>query len=111
MNGVVYSPIQAIAKVKLQEVIKDYARIGINPIRQGNNNSFVYFDNGDIWRAVQANDNARGFKWNVAYIDADTDRTILNQVILPCGIRPPYRAINWFNVREDNVDNMRGIFV
>lgn len=39
--------------------------------------------NGDVYKAIPALQNARGYRWQYAYIDKEIDNEMLHTVILP----------------------------
>lgn len=60
------------------------------------NGSFAKFDNGDYWTVRRASDNARGYRWNIAYIERCIDYNIFRTVIQPAGTLQPFTAIHLF---------------
>lgn len=54
------------------------------------------FGNGDYWRVLTASSTCRGFKANISYIDRDIKLEIVDTVIYPTTIAPPYNAIHYF---------------
>lgn len=69
--------------------------------RKNSTNYIITFSNGDHWEAVGANENRRGKRANVSYVDAYIDPRIMDEVIKPATVALPYHAINYFYPRED----------
>lgn len=69
---------------KLQYIRDRYIWSGINIVREvySRNNSWVEFDNGDMWRVASASDNSRGIRCNIAWIDSRISREVLQTVVL-----------------------------
>lgn len=81
---------------KLEEIINKYKLAGIETIKSvySKLGSCAEFENGDVWRVVSANDSARGYKCNVAYVERCIDYDIYRTVIMNCLIDFPFKAIN-----------------
>ena len=58
---------------------------------------YIAFSNGDIWKAFSANENRRGIRSNIAYIQNNISDDLKEQVILPSLIARPYAGINYFD--------------
>ena len=52
--------------------------------------------NGDFWRVARCNENSRGHKANIAYIDHDIDLGFIDRVIKPTLISLPFQGIKYF---------------
>ena len=81
---------------KLKEIINKYKLTGIETTKSvySKLGSWAEFENGDAWRVVSANDNARGHKCNVAYVERCIDYDIYRTLIMHCLIDFPFAAIN-----------------
>ena len=82
MRGIVWGSSFQIAKNKLKEIEEQYERL--------------IYANGDMWQAVKAGENARGYKANISYIDRSIPDDLIDTIIKPATISPPYTAIHYF---------------
>ena len=93
MRGIVWGSSFQIAKNKLKEIEEQYERLGYKPLTKRNGNASntyeLVYANGDMWQAVRAGENARGYKVNVSYIDRSISDYLIDAVIkqLPCPSR------------------------
>ena len=83
-----------------EQIIEDYKKVGINAARKANDKfrNWVQFDNGDYWQVIFAGEpsHARGNKANISYIDYRISQEIVDTVITPSTICPPYQAIRYY---------------
>ena len=100
MRGIVWGSSFQIAKNKLKEIEEQYERLGYKPLTKRNGNASntyeLVYANGDMWQAVRAGENARGYKANISYIDRSITDDIIDRIIKPATISPPYTAIHYF---------------
>ena len=100
MRGIVWGSSFQIAKNKLKEIEEQYERLGYKPLTKRNRNASntyeLVYANGDMWQAVRAGENARGYKVNISYIDRSIPDDIIDRIIKPATISPPYTAIHYF---------------
>ena len=98
MKGLVFGKTFERASNKLDEIIESYKiyRYEIVQERKGNHYHQVIFDNGDQWKAVNASENSRGNKANVAYIDREIDDEIVRSMILRCIATGPWNATHYY---------------
>ena len=100
MRGIVWGSSFQIAKNKLKEIEEQYERLGYKPLTKRNGNASntyeLVYANGDIWQAVRAGKNARGYKANISYIDRSISDYLIDAVIKPATVSPPYTAIHYF---------------
>ena len=100
MRGIVWGSNFQIAKNKLKEIEEQYERLGYKPLTKRNGNASntyeLVYANGDMWQAVKAGENARGYKANISYIDRSIPDDIIDTIIKPATISPPYTAIHYF---------------
>lgn len=107
MKGIVWSYCNDDANEKLLEIEKQYASIGIYPIKRfitKNICSQIIFDNNDIWRVVKASDCGRGQCVNISYIDRRIPQDIIDIIIKPQTKAYPYQAFKFYfpsSCRED----------
>ena len=56
------------------------------------------FENGDVWRAMAANDKmTHGARCHIAYVDSAINLEIVKKCIIPCCSLPPFNAVHYFN--------------
>ena len=79
MIGIVWGSTQGRAIKKLEEIRKNYLSYHINITRVGRD--FFESENGDIWRAVVADNSARGYRCNISYIDELIPNEVKNGLI------------------------------
>lgn len=100
MRGIVWGSSFQIAKNKLKEIEEQYERLGYKPLTKQNGNASntyeLVYANGDMWQAVKAGENARGYKANISYIDRSISDYLIDVVIKPATASPPYTAIHYF---------------
>ena len=97
MRGIVYGKTFKRAETKLQEIIENYKKIGIEPNSIYKNNYYsVEFPNRDDWIAVGASENSHGRTCNIAYIDRDIDIEIIERIIKPTIKSFPYQAYRYY---------------
>lgn len=98
MRGIVWGSTFESACEELDEIIDDYVRFrcGIDKIVKNKNSYYVYFQNGDIWRAVKASDVMLGVRCNVAYVERNISYDIFCTIIGPCTVCPPFSAIQLY---------------
>ena len=100
MIGIVYGKTLQRANMKLEKVADDYSHINIDIKRIINksNSVMIYFSNGDIWKSIPISNTERGNMCNIAYIDKDISKDIIEVKIMPSIKAQPFRAYNYFNV-------------
>ena len=100
MRGIVWGNSFQTAKNKLKEIEAQYEKLGYKPLSKRNGNRInvyeVVYANGDMWQAIAANTNARGYKVNISYIDRSIPDDLIDTIIKPATISPPYTAIHYF---------------
>ena len=93
---------------KLKEIIKQYSQIGISVIECHCNkitSSWAEFENGDIWKVIKANDSARGYRCNIAYIERCISYNIYRCIIAPKVLDFPYSAIHLWGEGDLHISN------
>lgn len=95
MKGIIWGATIASAESKLEEIIQDYMMYKISPFKRTRNE--VLFNNGDLWKAVGAKEDARGQRCNISYIDTKIDSDFIETIIKPGTIAYPYHAFNFYN--------------
>ena len=97
MRGIIYYNSDFInANEKLKTIVNQYnqAQIPVIKCHYKKIGSYAEFENGDIWQVIKANENARGYKWNVAYIERSIDYDIYQCIISPSAVSHPFSAIH-----------------
>ena len=104
MNGIIWAYEIESGNEKLSEIIRDYGRIKVFPVRQriSKYGSWVIFDNGDYWKVRGAADSSRGHRANVSYIDRRISQEIVNDIIRAQTILPPYQAFKYYGYPLEN---------
>lgn len=80
---VVYGVTKEDAYDKLQDLLNNMKYGDVANVKKGSFEFVVVLKNRDTYRAIGASDNARGVKWQYAYIDSTIDETLVDSVILP----------------------------
>lgn len=94
MIGIVWGSTQGKAIKKLEGIRKDYLFEHLNIVRVGRD--FFEAENGDIWRAIVANESARGYRCNISYIDELIPNEVRNDLIAPATSAYPYQATHYY---------------
>lgn len=84
MKGVIWSYDRAGDGIERLKYIRDrYIWSGINPTREvySRQNSWVEFENGDIWRIASASESSRGIRSHYAWIDSRCSEEFVDCVI------------------------------
>lgn len=100
MIGIIYYISQKRGLDEFKKIVSNYEKQGILPLPLGLHlsqyNSYVKFENGDIWKTVRCGDGARGHRWNVAYIEHTIPKEEREQLIYPYGLNYIWCATNEF---------------
>lgn len=67
--------------------------------------SWAEFENGDTWQVVKANDSARGYRCNVAYIERSVNYNTYCCIIAPKMIDFPFSAIHLWGEGNLHISN------
>ena len=94
MKGIIWGNKEKIAIDKLDRMVETYQKLGISVVKRTRLDCL--FDNGDTWIACRCNDNGRGRKCNISYIDKAIPDEEVNSIILPCTIAYPYQATYYY---------------
>ena len=102
MRGIVWAYDTDDAIAKLLEIEEDYNRLGIKPTNRviGKSQTYIVFQNNDMWRVVRASDSGRGYAANVSYIDYRISQEIINTIIKPATKSWPYQAFRFYFPRS-----------
>ena len=95
MKGIIYynsSHENGIAQLKQIEENYKMANIPTACGHYMRHGSWIQFENGDIWRVLRAGDNARGYRWNIAYIERSIDLNTYRCIISPSALSFPFSA-------------------
>ena len=106
MKGIVWSYITNDGIEQLLKIEKEYNRMGIETQKKviSTHQSYIIFDNNDIWSVVRASDNGRGHATNISYIDRRIPQNVINTIIKPATKAWPYQAFKFYfpsSCRED----------
>jgi hypothetical protein len=106
MIGIVWGANEQNAKEQLNKIIEGYAYVKIPPesIQENYVSKSVVFTNGDIWRAIVARENARGYRANISYIDRQISQYLVDIIIKPITICPPFQAIHYYGDSDEDAD-------
>lgn len=98
MRGIVWAYNTDDAIAKLLEIEEDYGRLAIKPTNRviGKSQTYIVFNNGDIWRVVRASDSGRGCATNVSYIDRRISQETINTIIKPATKSLPFQAFKFY---------------
>lgn len=98
MKGIVWSYITNDGIEQLLKIEKDYNQMGIKTQKKVINKaqSYITFDNNDVWRVVRASDFGRGYATNISYIDRRIPQDIINTIIKPVTKAWPYQAFKFY---------------
>lgn len=96
MKGIIYyeSSFEK-ANEELKKMVDRYnqMRIPANKCHYKRIGSYAEFENGDTWKVVKADDSARGYRCNVAYIERSIDYDTYRCIIAPKMIDFPFSAL------------------
>lgn len=96
MKGIIYyeSSFEK-ANEELKKIVDRYNQMQIPVVKchYKRIGSYAEFENGDIWKVVKANDSARGFRCNIAYIERCINYDIYRCIIAPKMFDFPYSAM------------------
>ena len=95
------------ANEQLKSIVDKYnqAQIPVIKCHYKKIGSYAEFANGDIWQVVKANNNARGYKWNIAYIERSVDYNIYRRIIGPAAAHYPFSAIHLWGEGDLHLTN------
>lgn len=96
MKGIIYYESSfETANEELKKIIDRYNQMHIPVIKchYKKIGSYAEFENGDIWKVVKANDSAKGFRCNVAYIERCINYDTYRCIIAPEMFDFPYSAM------------------
>ena len=98
MKGMVWAYNTDDAITKLLEIEKDYNKLGIKSIKRviGKSQTYIVFNNKDIWQVARASDNSRGHATNISYIDRRISQEIINTIIKPATKSWPFQAFKFY---------------
>ena len=79
---------------QLKQIEENYNRMKITTTRSHymRHGSWIQFENGDVWKVLGAKDSARGYKWNIAYIERSVNLNTYRCIIAPAAIDFPFAA-------------------
>ena len=82
------------ANEELKKMVNRYnqKRIPVTKCHYKKIGSYAEFENGDTWQVVRANESARGYRCNIAYIERSIDYDTYRCIIAPKMIDFPVSA-------------------
>lgn len=95
MKGIIYyNSSWENGNEQLKQIVTNYEHMGIPTTKchYMQHNSLAKFENGDTWQVLYANDYARGYKCNIAYIERSIDYDIYRCIIAPKMLDFPFSA-------------------
>jgi len=98
-NIIVYGSTVERAFNKLQESLDNMNPKDIRKVTKTSPNTGIFtieLNNGDCYKAIRASDNARGYRWQYAYIDKDISQESLDHVVY-CKFIPEYGTEDYWN--------------
>jgi len=98
-NTIVYGSTVERSFNKLQELLDNMNPKDIRKVTKTSPNTGIFnieLNNGDYYKATRASDNARGYRWQYAYIDRDISQESLDHVVL-CKFIPEYDTEDYWN--------------
>lgn len=85
-NGtIIYGSTMKRASEKFDELVKFIKEEDIAELRRSRFTQWLKLKDGSIYKTVVSNSNARGYRWNYAYVDRDIKVGDFIEVILPAG--------------------------
>lgn len=97
MKGIVWGATYQEATDKLTEIITDYVKTYgeeiIDKVSCNKNHYYVFFTNGDNWKAVRAHESQRGNRCNISYVSKNITDDFLIDVIAHSTTSLPFHAI------------------
>lgn len=96
MIGIVWGRTKKRAIEKLEEIKKNYISYKLDIIKEQEN----YFEtqNGDVWRAVEANEYAIGYRCNISYIDKSIPEDLVKKTVIRSTMLYPYQGFKYFDI-------------
>ena len=96
MKGIIYYESNSEnANDELKKLVDKYNQMQIPVVKchYRKIGSYAQFENGDIWQVVKANESARGYRCNIAYIERSINYDTYRCIIAPKMFNFPYSAI------------------
>ena len=100
MRGIVIGTTLDVARDKLNLMSTDYERfwkVEIERIISSRYEYKIIFSNGDIWTCMAANKyNCCGRRCNIALVDKNISKKVVDCIIRPLLVRQPFGAIGYY---------------
>ena len=100
MRGIVFGTTLDVARDKLNKISTEYEKfwnVEIERIISSRHEYKMIFSNGDIWQCAEAiGASCCGRRCNIALIDRNISKEIVDCIILPCLVRQPFGAIGYY---------------
>ena len=110
MRGIIYCKDRNSVEYKgnfiLKKIIKNYELLDIKGSYVfSSNRTTAEFSNGDKWTVIPANENSRGARCNIAYIERNIDYNVYRTIISPSVYDCPYSAIHLWGEGDLHIDD------
>ncbi len=98
MKGIVWGRTLTSAIDKLDQIATQYEQLHIYPVSiiKSKSEYTIIYENGDYWRVCLGAAFSRGYRCNISYIDNNIPNEIIETIIIPSTIRPPYQGIIYY---------------
>jgi len=82
-NIIVYGSTKERAYEQLQSMLDNMRYGDVKQVKKSRNEFTIELYSGDRYRALIATDNARGYRWQYAFIDRLISKEMLNNIVIP----------------------------
>lgn len=104
MRGIVWYKNKDVGFEKMKQIMQGYELQGVKPIKtypcNPKDQISVAYENGDYWKCILAQGNARGHKSNISIIERCIDKELFCNIILPQTLPYPYKAFDFYGEGE-----------
>lgn len=83
MKVLVFGNTYNTARMHLFGIINEMKYGDVQTVHTSMNETYAKLTNGDIYQALSASDNARGYKCDKVYVNAEVDSKIIVDIIKP----------------------------
>lgn len=80
---IIYGATKERAYFKLEEILNDIRYGEIKQVKKYDSHFSVELKNGDYYLALSASDNARGHRWQYAFVDRLISQEMLDNIVFP----------------------------
>lgn len=104
MKGIVWYKNKDVGFEKMKQIMQGYELQGVKPIKtypcNPKDQISIAYENGDYWKCILAQGNARGHKSNISIIERCIDKELFCNIILPQTLPYPYKAFDFYGEGE-----------